>query len=154
MDINRNLNQKNYTEGFIKLSPKNLKPWTPWDDFFYVGKTVDNGLLYIHDPVSLLRGSHLWNSCAQYLLDTLDWLQSSAVCIIGNREATNLLKPLQLCRDIASLTIFYRLQHGEYCEEMSRLMPFLLRTTSSGLRCHRFTVEKFHRGRAVWPFIS
>ncbi|CAH0399068.1 unnamed protein product [Chilo suppressalis] len=66
-----------------------------------------------------------------------------AIRIIGDEEVTKHLEPLQLCRDVASLSAFYRLYHGECSEELLFLIPpspFLQRITCVGLRCHRLTV--------------
>ncbi|CAH0397242.1 unnamed protein product [Chilo suppressalis] len=87
--------------------------------------------------------SHLWDGSAKYLLDALDRLQRRAARIIGDEEATKKLESLQLRRDVASLSAFYRIYHGECSEELFLLIPpslFLRRTTRAGLRCHRLTV--------------
>ncbi|RVE44225.1 hypothetical protein evm_011124 [Chilo suppressalis] len=87
--------------------------------------------------------SHLWDGSAKYLLDALDRLQRRAIRIIGDEEVTKHLEPLQLRRDVASLSAFYRLYHGECSGELFSLIPpspFLQRTTRAGLRCHRLTV--------------
>ncbi|RVE47159.1 hypothetical protein evm_008236 [Chilo suppressalis] len=75
--------------------------------------------------------SHLWDGSAKYLLDALD-----------RRRGGEHLEPLQLRRDVASLSAFYRLCHGECSEELFSLIPpspFLQRTTRAGIRCHRLT---------------
>ncbi|RVE51849.1 hypothetical protein evm_003469 [Chilo suppressalis] len=48
-----------------------------------------------------------------------------AIRIIGDEEVTKHLnlKPLQLRRDVASLSAFYRLYHGECSEELFFLIP-------------------------------
>ncbi|CAH0398409.1 unnamed protein product [Chilo suppressalis] len=78
-----------------------------------------------------------------YLLDALDRLQRRAIRNIGDEEVTKHLEPLQLRRDVASLSAFYRLYHGECSEELFSFIlpsPFLQRTTRAGLHCHRLTV--------------
>ncbi|CAH0403362.1 unnamed protein product [Chilo suppressalis] len=50
---------------------------------------------------------------AKFLLDALDRLQRRAIRIIGNQAVTKHLEPLQLRRDVVSLSAFYRLYHGE-----------------------------------------
>ncbi|RVE43469.1 hypothetical protein evm_011886 [Chilo suppressalis] len=67
--------------------------------------------------------SHLWDGSAKYLLDALDRLQRCAIRIIGDEEVTKHLEPLQLRRDVASLSAFYRLYHGECSEELFSLIP-------------------------------
>ncbi|RVE42228.1 hypothetical protein evm_013128 [Chilo suppressalis] len=95
-------------------------------------RTEQSNSLLFHLPLSF-RGC----------IDALDRLQRHAIRIIGDEEVTKHLEPLQLRRDVASLSAFYRLYHGECSEELFSLIPpspFLQRTTRAGLRCHRLTV--------------
>ncbi|RVE48387.1 hypothetical protein evm_006948 [Chilo suppressalis] len=74
-----------------------------------------------------------------------DWLQRRAVRIIGDEEVTKKLESLQLRRDVASLSAFYRLYHGECSEELLSLIPpspFLQRTTRAGLLWPLFLHEQ------------
>nr|XP_026499547.1 uncharacterized protein LOC113403281 [Vanessa tameamea] len=87
--------------------------------------------------------SHLWDGSAKYLMEALDRLQRRAVRIIGDVEVTNTLEPLRLRREIAALSVFYRLYHGECSEELFSLIPAspsLHRSTRAGSRCNCLTV--------------
>lgn len=143
MDIQRDLNSKNYIEGVIKTASKKLGILKRVGRFFTPEQLC---LLYKTQVRPCVEYcSHLWNGSAQYLFDALDKLQRRAIRIIGNVEITKTLEPLQLRRDIASLAVFYRMYHGECSEELFQLIPpspFLSRNTRAGLRCHRFTVEE------------
>lgn len=141
MEIRSDLNPKDYIESVIKTASRKLGVLNKVRRFF---TPVQLCLLYKTQVRSCVEYcSHLWDGSAKYLLDALDRLQRRASRIIGDEEVSNHLEPLQLRRDVASLSAFYRLYHGECSEELFSLIPpspFLLRTTRAGLRCHRQTV--------------
>ncbi|RVE40408.1 hypothetical protein evm_014942, partial [Chilo suppressalis] len=141
MEIRCDLNPKNYIESVIKTASRKLGVLNKVRCFFTPEQLC---LLYKTQVRSCVEYcSHLWDGSAKYLLDALDRLQRRAIRIIGDEEVTKHLEPLQLRRDVASLSAFYRLYHGECSEELFSLIPpspFLQRTTRAGLRCHRLTV--------------
>lgn len=142
MDVRSDLNPKTYIESVIKTASRKLGVLNKVRRFF---TPIQLCLLYKTQVRSCVEYcSHLWDGSAKYLLDALDRLQRRAVRIIGDVEVTNTLEPLQLRRDIAALSAFYRLYHGECSEELFSLIPpspFLLRTTRAGVRKHKFTVD-------------
>ncbi|RVE45343.1 hypothetical protein evm_010048 [Chilo suppressalis] len=141
MEVRSDLNPKNYIETVIKTASRKLGVLNKVRRFFTPDQLC---LLYKTQVRSCVEYcSHLWDGSAKYLLDALDRLQRRAIRIIGDEEVTKHLEPLQLRRDVASLSAFYRLYHGECSEELFSLIPpspFLQRTTRAGLRCHRLTV--------------
>ncbi|RVE54134.1 hypothetical protein evm_001257 [Chilo suppressalis] len=140
MEIRCDLNPKNYIESVIKTASRKLRVLNKVRRFFTPEQLC---LLYKTQVRSCVEYcSHLWDDSAK-LLDALDRLQRRAIRIIGDEEVTKHLEPLQLRRDVASLSAFDRLYHGESSEELFSLIPpspFLQRTTRAGLRCHRLTV--------------
>ncbi|RVE40332.1 hypothetical protein evm_015018 [Chilo suppressalis] len=141
MEVRLDLNPKDYIETVIKTASRKLGVLNKVRRFFTPDQLC---LLYKTQVRSCVEYcSHLWDGSDKYLLDALDRLQRRAIRIIGDEEVTKHLEPLQLRRDVASLSAFYRLYHGECSEELFSLIPpspFLQRTTRAGLRCHRLTV--------------
>ncbi|RVE55041.1 hypothetical protein evm_000461 [Chilo suppressalis] len=141
MEVRSDLNPKDYIETVMKTASRKLGVLNKVLRFFTPDQLC---LLYKMQVRSCVEYcSHLWDGSAKYLLDALDRLQRRAIRMIGDEEVTKHLEPLQLCRDVATLSVFYRLYHGEYSEELFSLIPpspFLQRTTRAGLRCHRLTV--------------
>ncbi|RVE54942.1 hypothetical protein evm_000309 [Chilo suppressalis] len=135
------LNPKNYIESVVKTASRKLGVLNKVRRFFTPEQLC---LLYKTQVRSCVEYcSHLWDGSSKYMLDALDRLQQRAIRIIGDEEVTKHVEPLQLRRDVASLSAFYRLYHGECSEELFSLIPpspFLQRTTSAGFRCHRLTV--------------
>ena len=142
MELSSDLNHRAYIEAVTKLGSKKLGVLNKVRWFFTPQQRL---LLYkaqIRPCVEYC--SHLWDRSAKYLLDALDSLQRRAVRIIGDEEVTRHLEPLQLRRDVASLSVFYRLYHGECSEELFNLIPtsrFRSRTTRAGLAMHPHVVE-------------
>ena len=88
---------------------------------------------------------HLWEVSAKYLVDAQDSFQRQAIIrIIDDEEVTRHLQPLQLRRDVANLSVFYRLFHMACSEEPFNLVPtprFRSRTTRTGLGMHSHAIE-------------
>lgn len=142
MTIRSDLNQRDYIEAVIKTASRKLGVLNRVRRFFTPDQLC---LLYKTQVRSCVEYcSHLWDGSAKYLLDALDRLQRRAERIIGNAEVANTLESLQLRRDVASLSVFYRLYHGECSEELFDLIPpspFLHRSTRAAHRNHRYTVS-------------
>jgi hypothetical protein len=142
MELRCNLNQNRYIESLISMASKKLGILNKVRRFFTPDQLC---LLYKTQVRSCVEYcSHLWDGSAKYPLDALDRLQRRAVRIIDDEEVTRHLEPLQLRRDISSLSVFYRLFHEESSEELFALIPpspFHYRTTRAGQRCHHFTVD-------------
>ncbi|XP_064074657.1 uncharacterized protein LOC135193964 [Vanessa tameamea] len=141
IDVRCDLNPRDYIEAVIKTASRKLGVLNKVRRFF----TPQQLLLLYKTQVRFCVEycSLLWDGSAKYLMEALDRLQQRAVGIIGDVEVTNTLEPLRLRREIAALSVFYRLYHGECSEELFSLIPaspFLHRSTRAGSRCHRLTV--------------
>lgn len=82
------------------------------------------------------------------LLSDSQRFQGLIVRIVNDANIIHTLKPLQMGWDIASLSVFYGLYHGECFEELFELIsysPFHYRTTRVGLRyqfpCETYNIE-------------
>lgn len=90
--------------------------------------------------------SHIWAGAPKYQLLPLDRIQRRAVRVINDLALTNRLDSLSLRRDVASLTVFYRIYHGECSEELFGLIPaaeFHHRTTRHKLKFHQHHLDSW-----------
>ncbi|XP_050342145.1 uncharacterized protein LOC126768217 [Nymphalis io] len=111
IDVRCDLSPRDYIEAVIKTASRKLGVLNKVRRFFTPQQLC---LLYKTQVRSCVEYcSHLWDGSAKYLLEALDRLQRRAVRIIGDVKVTNTLEPLQLRREIAALSAFYRLYHGE-----------------------------------------
>ena len=85
---------------------------------------------------------HVWvgsPSCYLYLLDKLQ----NHICRIVGPSLADSLEPLAHCRNVASLSLFYRYYFGRCSSEMARLVPLPFtrgRSTRYSDRLHDFSV--------------
>ena len=90
---------------------------------------------------------HLWAGAPSYCLDLLDKLQKWICRIVGPSLAAP-LEPLAHCRNVASLSLFYRYYFGRCSSELAQLvlLPFPQgRSTCCSDRLHdRFDVHLWH----------
>lgn len=141
--LRSDLNHRDHIESVIKTTSRKLGILNKVRRFF----TPEQRLLLYKAQIRSCAEycSHLWDGSAKYLLDALDSLQRRAVRIIGDPMVSKFLEPLQLRRDIAALSVFYRLYHGECSEELFNLIPptsFRYRTTRTGLSLHPHVVDR------------
>lgn len=142
VDIRCDLNPRNHIEGVISATSRRVGILNKVRRFFTPGQLYRLYKAQVRPGMEYC--SHLWDGSAQYLLDALDGLQRRAIRIVNDADVTSNLESLQLRRDVASLSVFYRLYHGECSEELFSLIPsspFLNRTTRAGLRSHSLTVQ-------------
>ena len=66
---------------------------------------------------------HLWAGAPQYQLAPFDRIQRRAARIVDDHAISMQIDPLALRREVASLSIFYRIYHGECSEELFGLLP-------------------------------
>ena len=65
---------------------------------------------------------HVWAGAPSCYLDLLDKLQKRICRIVGPSHAAS-LEPLAHCRDMASLSLFYRYYFGRCSSELAQLVP-------------------------------
>ena len=68
---------------------------------------------------------HVWAGAPICYLDLLDKLQNRICRIVGPSFAAS-LEPLVHCRNVASLSLFYKYYFGRCSLELAQLVPFLL----------------------------
>ena len=88
---------------------------------------------------------HLWDGSAKYQLEALDSIERRAKRLIDDDTLVEArLQSLAHRREVASLSVFYRLHHGECAQELHELIlpsPFYHRTTRGTAKRHPFMVE-------------
>ena len=85
---------------------------------------------------------HVWAGAPSWYLELLDKLQKQICRIVGPSLAAS-LEPLAHCRNVASLSIFYRYYFGRCSSELALLVPLLFsrgRSTCYSDRLHDFPV--------------
>ena len=85
---------------------------------------------------------HVWASAPSCYLDLLDKLQKWICRIVGPSFAAS-LEPLAHCRNVASLSLFYRYYFGRCSSELAQLVPlpfFRGRCTRYSGGLHNFSV--------------
>ena len=85
---------------------------------------------------------HVWAGAPSCYLDLLDKLQKR-ICRIVGPSFTASLEPLAHCRNVASLSVFYRYYFGRCSSELAQLVPLLFsrgRSTCYSDRFHDFSV--------------
>merc|ERR1712002_391403 len=121
----------------VKIT-KNLS-WTEHIQNIYKTASQKLGLLYKTKPyfndeqLLTIYKSHIrsqmeycspvWGGGGGVALALLDRLQNRACRLINNPLLTNNLPSLQLRRDVASLSLFYRYYHGHCSEELFSIIP-------------------------------
>lgn len=89
--------------------------------------------------------SHLWDGSAKYQLDALDSVDRRARRLIGDDALVETkLQSLEHRRKVASLSVFYKVYHGECSQALHNLIPpttFGLRSTRRRGRFHPHVVE-------------
>lgn len=88
--------------------------------------------------------SHLWAGAPHYQLLPFERIQKRAVRIADDPRLSDSLEPLDLRRNVGSLSVFYRIFNGECSEELFNLVPaaqFRYRTTRRGNRLHAHHLE-------------
>ena len=85
---------------------------------------------------------HVWAGAASCYSDLLDKLQKKICRIVGPSLAAS-LKPLAHCRNVASLSLFYRYYFGRCSSELAQLVPLSFsrgRSTRYSDRLHDFSI--------------
>ena len=85
---------------------------------------------------------HVWAGAPSCYLDLLDKLQKRICRIVGPSLAAS-LEPLAHCRNVASLSLFYRYYFGRCSSELAQLVPLPFsrgRSTRYSDRLHDFSV--------------
>ena len=85
---------------------------------------------------------HVWAGALSCYLDLLDKLQKRIYWIVGPSLAAP-LQPLAHCRNMASLSLFYRYYFGRCSSELAQLFPLPFsrgRSTRYSERLHDFSV--------------
>ncbi|CAH2267266.1 jg14733 [Pararge aegeria aegeria] len=89
--------------------------------------------------------SHLWGGSAKYQLEALDSVVRRASRIIGDKSLTQAkLQSLQHRRNVACLSVFYRIYFGECAQELHNIVlpsPFYHRTARHRERWHHYVVD-------------
>ncbi|CAH2235027.1 jg1297 [Pararge aegeria aegeria] len=89
--------------------------------------------------------SHLWGGSAKYQLEALDSVDRRARRIIGDNSLTQAkLHSLQHRRNVACLSVFYRIYFAECAQELHNLVPpspFYHRTARHRERWHPYVVD-------------
>ena len=67
--------------------------------------------------------SPVWSGGGSVALGLLDKIQSRACDLINSPLLTNQLPTLQLRRDVASLSLFYRYYYGHCSDELHAIIP-------------------------------
>ena len=85
---------------------------------------------------------HVWAGALSCYLELLDNLQKQICRTVSPSLATS-LEPLANCRNIASLSLYYRYYLGRYSSELAQLVPLPYsrgRSTRYSDRLHDFSV--------------
>ena len=85
---------------------------------------------------------HVWAGACSYYLDLLDKLQKR-ICRIAGPSLAASLQPLPHCRNVASLSHFYRYYFARCSSELAQLVPLPFsrgRSTRYSDRLHDFSV--------------
>ena len=88
--------------------------------------------------------SHLWDGSAKYQLAALDSIERRAKRLIGDETLASKLHTLAHRRNVACLSVFYRLYFGECAHELHDLIPsspFHYRTTRRTAGYHPHLVD-------------
>lgn len=89
--------------------------------------------------------SHLWGGAAKCHLDSLETLDRRAWRIVSDDNLTSKkLHSLNHRRQVASLSVFYKIFHGECAQELFDIIPsspFYHRTTRSRESLHHYVVD-------------
>ena len=88
--------------------------------------------------------SHIWGGSSPTNLEVFNKLQHRVCKIIDKPIISNQLWSLQSRRDVAALTVFYRLVHGKCSSELSCLLPDFnqpKRHTRQTVRQHSLTLN-------------
>ena len=85
---------------------------------------------------------HVWTGASSCYLELLDKLQKQICRTVGPSLAAS-LEPLAHCRNVASLSLFYRHYFGRYPSELAQLIPRPFswsRSTRYSNKLHDFSV--------------
>ena len=85
---------------------------------------------------------HVWAGAPSCYLELLDKLQKQICRTVGSSLAAS-LEPLAHCRNVASLSLFYRYYFGRCSSELAQLVPLPFsrgRSTRYSDRLHNFSV--------------
>ena len=113
--------------------------WTEHIQNIYKTASQKLGLLYktkpyfSDDQLLIIYKSHIrsqmeycspvWGGGGSVALGLLDRIQNRACRLINSPRLTQNLSSLQLRRDVASLSLFYRYYHGHCSQELSTMIP-------------------------------
>ena len=101
--------------------------------------------LYLYKPTiwsCMEYCCHVWTGASSCYLELLDKLQKQIYRTVGPSLAIS-LEPLAHCRNIASLSLFYRYYFGRCSSELAQLVPLPYcrgRSTRYSDRLHGFSI--------------
>ena len=101
---------------------------------------------------------HVWAGAPSCYLDFLDKLQKWICRIVGPSLAAS-LEPLAHCRNVASLSLFYRYYFGRCSSELAQLVPLPFsrgRSTRYSDKLHDFslTIPRCYKDVLCQQFLS
>ncbi|XP_065662653.1 uncharacterized protein LOC136085290 [Hydra vulgaris] len=163
LTLTSNLSWKPYIKSVAKLASAKVASLYRARHFF----TSDSILYFYKSQIRpcMEYCCHIWGGSSN---DALSLCKIRIVGIVGRALAAN-LQPLSHCRNVASLSLFYK-YYNEHCsKELESLVPFTkihYRVTPHSIKCHPFsvTVPKcsknaysssfFPRTSAIWNSLS
>ena len=109
----------------LKLSPRKLEPWS--------GISIN------------LPYAHAWNTVVMLGLVLLAatrncWINYKNICRTIGSFLTASIEPLTHCRNVTSLSIFYRYYFARFSSKLAQLIPFRGTSTRYSDRLHDFSV--------------
>ncbi|XP_045508843.1 uncharacterized protein LOC123704508 [Colias croceus] len=146
MSISANLNFRQFIEAKAQVAAKKLGILAKVRHFFTPAQLLQLYQAQIRSCVEYC--SHLWAGSAKTHLGALESMERRACRIIGDPSLIRRgLQSLDHRRQVACLSVFYRIHFGECANELHHLVPsspFLHRTSRRGMGFHPFTVDIPH----------
>ncbi|CAH2216719.1 jg26030 [Pararge aegeria aegeria] len=140
--ISSKLNFGKSIESKAKVAAKKLGILNKVRRYFTPGQRL---ALYQAQVRTSMEYCSLWGGSAKYQLEALDSVDRRARRIIGDNSLTQAkLHSLQHRRNVACLSVFYRIYFGEYAQELHNLVPpspFYHRTARHRERWHPYVVD-------------
>ncbi|CAH2242801.1 jg25120 [Pararge aegeria aegeria] len=143
VNISCNLNFGKCVESKAKVAAKKLGILNKVRRYFTPGQRL--ALYQAQVRTSMEYCSHLLGGSAKYQFEALDSVDRSARRIIGDKLLTQAkLHSLQHLRNVACLSVFFRIYFGECAQELHNLVPpspFYHRTARHHERWHPYVVD-------------
>jgi hypothetical protein len=141
LNISHKLKWNEHISGIAKNASKKLGCLNRCRKFFKSHQILQIYKAYIRPCIEYC--SHIWGAASKSYLHLLDSIQRRAVRIIRNPSITDNLDSLQHRRDVADLSIFYKLYNGRCSSELRSLIPNCLvaqRSTREAVSSHSYRV--------------